>query len=111
MVVWFKKVQLLGKRFCFDSRARFLGVNVFHVLHFCFHPGVQIATDESIQLWIMCITAGMFIYVSLVNMLPEVMHNKESKTVMGFFAQNVGIWLGIGLMLMIALIEDLIHTK
>ena len=68
--------------------------------------GVQIATDKDIQLWIMAITAGMFIYVSLVNMLPEVMRNKQSKTLISFLAQNLGIWAGVGLMLMIALIEE-----
>ena len=57
----------------------------------------------------MAVTAGMFIYVSLVNMLPEVMHNKESQTLLGFFYQNIGIWIGVGLMLLIALVEDDIH--
>ena len=52
----------------------------------------------------------MFIYVSLVNMLPEVMHSGESRTLVGFLAQNAGIWAGVGLMLLIALYEDKIQA-
>lgn len=72
--------------------------------------GVQIATDETILFWILAITGGMFIYVSLVNMLPEVMHSGESRTLVGFLAQNAGIWAGVGLMLLIALYEDKIQA-
>jgi len=71
-----------------------------------FFLGVEVAKDESFQLWIMAITAGMFIYVSLVDMLPEVMHNKQSRTRAGFLAQNLGMCLGVGIMLLIALFED-----
>ena len=57
----------------------------------------------------MAITAGMFIYISLVDMLPEVMHNKESKTIMGFLSQNLGIWVGVIIMLLLAMYEDQLH--
>jgi len=76
-----------------------------------FFLGVQIAVDERVQLWVMAITAGMFIYVGLVDMLPEVMHNKEAKKLSGFLAQNLGIWVGVIIMILIALYEEQLHFE
>ncbi|XP_066458555.1 zinc transporter ZIP10-like isoform X2 [Eleutherodactylus coqui] len=66
----------------------------------------------NITLWIFAITAGMFLYVALVDMLPEMLHgdgeNEEhgSCPVGQFILQNLGLLLGFAIMLVIALYED-----
>ncbi|XP_064420103.1 zinc transporter ZIP10 [Latimeria chalumnae] len=60
--------------------------------------------------WIFAITAGMFLYVALVDMLPEMLHGDEDKyghcQLGHFLLQNLGILLGFGIMLLIAIYED-----
>lgn len=91
------------------KKALFLNFISGLMAFFGFFLGVQVATNPDIQLWIMAVTAGMFLYVALVNMLPEVMHNKNSKTLSGFLLQNLGIWVGITIMVLIAVYEDEMH--
>ncbi|KAG8599106.1 hypothetical protein GDO81_002878 [Engystomops pustulosus] len=70
----------------------------------------QYAND--ITLWIFAITAGMFLYVALVDMLPEMLHgdgeNEENGScpVGQFILQNLGLLLGFAIMLVIALFEN-----
>ncbi|XP_051997777.1 zinc transporter ZIP10 [Xyrauchen texanus] len=60
--------------------------------------------------WIFAITAGMFLYVALVDMLPEMLHGdseEHKRCEMGhFILQNFGMLTGFGLMLLIAIFED-----
>ncbi|XP_069790718.1 zinc transporter ZIP10 isoform X2 [Narcine bancroftii] len=60
--------------------------------------------------WIFAITAGMFLYVALVDMLPEMLHrptDNRSQTKIGHFAlQNAGMLCGFTIMLLIAIFED-----
>ncbi|XP_034042032.1 zinc transporter ZIP10 isoform X2 [Thalassophryne amazonica] len=60
--------------------------------------------------WIFAITAGMFLYVALVDMLPEMLHGDSEdhkRCQLGhFFLQNVGMLTGFGIMLLIAIFED-----
>ncbi|XP_064925027.1 zinc transporter ZIP10 isoform X4 [Columba livia] len=70
----------------------------------------QYAND--ITLWIFAITAGMFLYVALVDMLPEMLHGDGDNEEHGycpvgqFILQNLGLLLGFAIMLVIALYED-----
>ncbi|MEE6490452.1 hypothetical protein FKM82_015881 [Ascaphus truei] len=70
----------------------------------------QYAND--ITLWIFAITAGMFLYVALVDMLPEMLHGDGENEEHGhcpvgqFILQNLGLLFGFGIMLVIALYED-----
>ncbi|KAM4026153.1 zinc transporter ZIP10 [Anomaloglossus baeobatrachus] len=70
----------------------------------------QYAND--ITLWIFAITAGMFLYVALVDMLPEMLHGDGENEEHGycpvgqFILQNLGLLLGFAIMLVIALYED-----
>lgn len=70
----------------------------------------QYAND--ITLWIFAVTAGMFLYVSLVDMLPEMLHGDGDNEEHGycpvgqFILQNLGLVLGFVIMLVIALYED-----
>ncbi|XP_043931000.1 zinc transporter ZIP10 [Protopterus annectens] len=64
---------------------------------------------SNITLWIFAITAGMFLYVALVDMLPEMLHGDEDegRCQMGHFVlQNFGVLLGFSIMLLIAIYED-----
>ncbi|XP_072105333.1 zinc transporter ZIP10-like isoform X1 [Mobula birostris] len=65
---------------------------------------------DNVTPWIFASTAGMFLYVALVDMLPEILHG-QSKTsqysyLTHFVRQNLGFLLGAGVMLCIALFED-----
>uniref|UniRef100_A0A8C6Z979 Solute carrier family 39 member 10 n=1 Tax=Nothoprocta perdicaria TaxID=30464 RepID=A0A8C6Z979_NOTPE len=67
---------------------------------------------NNITLWIFAITAGMFLYVALVDMLPEMLHGDGDDEEHGycpvgqFILQNLGLLLGFAIMLVIALYED-----
>ncbi|XP_041118300.1 zinc transporter ZIP10 isoform X1 [Polyodon spathula] len=65
---------------------------------------------ENLTPWIFAVTAGMFLYVALVDMLPEMLHgnNEElQECPLGYFLlQNVGMLVGFGIMLLIAIFED-----
>ncbi|XP_062843950.1 zinc transporter ZIP6 [Trichomycterus rosablanca] len=68
---------------------------------------------ENVATWIFALTAGLFLYVALVDMVPEMLHNDASEAGFshcGFFVlQNAGILLGFGIMLIIAIFEDKIQ--
>ncbi|NP_001001591.1 zinc transporter ZIP6 [Danio rerio] len=68
---------------------------------------------ENVATWIFALTAGLFMYVALVDMVPEMLHNDASEAGFshyGFFLlQNAGILLGFGIMLIIAVFEDRIQ--
>nr|XP_020640692.1 zinc transporter ZIP5 [Pogona vitticeps]XP_020640697.1 zinc transporter ZIP5 [Pogona vitticeps] len=58
--------------------------------------------------WIFAITAGIFLYVALVDMLPEMLQrasNGKRRSLAHFLLQNVGFLSGGALMLCIALFE------
>ncbi|XP_067218642.1 zinc transporter ZIP6 isoform X2 [Chanodichthys erythropterus] len=68
---------------------------------------------ENVAMWIFALTAGLFLYVALVDMVPEMLHNDASEAGFshyGFFLlQNAGILLGFGIMLVIAVFEHKIQ--
>ncbi|XP_051808932.1 zinc transporter ZIP6 [Acanthochromis polyacanthus] len=68
---------------------------------------------ENISTWIFALTAGLFMYVALVDMVPEMLHNDAGDhgfSHWGFFLlQNAGILLGFCIMLLIAIFEHKIQ--
>ncbi|KAJ0012103.1 hypothetical protein NQD34_013078 [Periophthalmus magnuspinnatus] len=68
---------------------------------------------ENVSMWIFALTAGLFMYVALVDMMPEMLHNDAGEhgfSHWGFFGlQNAGILLGFSIMLLIALFEHRIR--
>nr|XP_020473351.1 zinc transporter ZIP6 [Monopterus albus]XP_020473352.1 zinc transporter ZIP6 [Monopterus albus]XP_020473353.1 zinc transporter ZIP6 [Monopterus albus] len=68
---------------------------------------------ENISMWIFALTAGLFMYVALVDMVPEMLHNDAGDhgfSHWGFFLlQNAGILLGFCIMLLIAIFEHKIQ--
>ncbi|KAM8838864.1 zinc transporter ZIP6 isoform 1-T1 [Synchiropus picturatus] len=66
---------------------------------------------ECVCMWVFALTAGLFLYVSLVDMVPEMLHNGDSGSGhCGFFLlQNVGILLGFTIVLLFAVFEHQIE--
>ncbi|CAH8505710.1 unnamed protein product [Schistosoma turkestanicum] len=75
--------------------------------------GIGVGNIESASYWIFAITAGTFIYIALVDMLPELnsVELRPGQTRIGQLAiQTAGLTTGIGIMLVIALFEDSIRV-
>ncbi|XP_077411651.1 zinc transporter ZIP6 [Vanacampus margaritifer] len=68
---------------------------------------------DNICMWIFALTAGLFMYVALVDMVPEMLHNDAGEhgfSHCGYFLlQNAGILLGFSIMLAIAVLEHRIR--
>ncbi|XP_046845970.1 zinc transporter ZIP10-like isoform X2 [Xenia sp. Carnegie-2017] len=65
-------------------------------------------TSEGNQ-WIFAIMGGMFLYIALVDMLPELMHSDElggMSKLRIFLLQNTGILFGFTIMFLIAYFEE-----
>ncbi|KAG8572046.1 hypothetical protein GDO81_011892 [Engystomops pustulosus] len=64
---------------------------------------------EHVSQWIFALTAGLFMYVAFVDMVPEMLHNDASDhgcSRWGYFLlQNAGILLGFSIMLIISIVE------
>ncbi|KAM6972985.1 zinc transporter ZIP4 [Aplochiton taeniatus] len=67
---------------------------------------LSIATDASTQQWIGAITAGLFLYVGLADMLPAMIHVNSRRPWMLFILQNMGLLSGWGILLLLSLYED-----
>ncbi|XP_075706300.1 zinc transporter ZIP5 [Rhinoderma darwinii] len=69
-----------------------------------------IASQSSDQVtpWIFAATAGIFLYVALVDMLPQMLHREASDLCQGTdcILHGAGFLLGCGIMLCIALFQD-----
>ncbi|KAK2577006.1 hypothetical protein KPH14_011968 [Odynerus spinipes] len=74
--------------------------------------GVLLGSTPAATSWIFAAAAGMFIYIALVDMIPELSssHSAERGAHWQCILQALGLALGLGIMLVIALYEhDLKH--
>uniref|UniRef100_UPI003AACED5B zinc transporter ZIP4-like n=1 Tax=Centroberyx gerrardi TaxID=166262 RepID=UPI003AACED5B len=67
---------------------------------------LSIATDLVTKQWIAAITAGLFLYVGLADMLPAMVHVSNSRPWLMFLLQNVGLLSGWAILLVLSLYED-----
>ncbi|KAI0220982.1 Zinc transporter ZIP10 [Lamellibrachia satsuma] len=74
--------------------------------------GVLVGNLGGMNLWVFAFTAGIFVYLSLVDMVPELISgNRDRKhPVRHLLLQLTGSSIGIGIMLLIALYERNLKT-
>lgn len=70
-----------------------------------FFIAVSIPSDSQVICYILALTAGMFIYTSLVSILPGMM-NKQKWSWTSFILCNLGLWIGFSLMFVLVILED-----
>ncbi|KAF1627038.1 Zinc transporter ZIP10, partial [Eudyptes filholi] len=91
-------------------------LNLLSALLSCLGAAAGAAVGQSashLTPWILTTTAGIFLYVALADMLPEVLRGTEGPgegTWGRFLLQNAGFLLGSGIMLGIALAEGHIRA-
>ena len=73
----------------------------------------MLADSETIQVWILGIAAGAFVYIALVDMLPEIRLNsihREDNMLRRFIVHQIGLLTGVFIMWLMAVYEeDLVH--
>ncbi|KAK2836277.1 hypothetical protein Q7C36_014146 [Tachysurus vachellii] len=70
------------------------------------YTALSISTDSAAKEWIAAVTAGLFLYVGLADMLPTMIHVDSKKPWMTFLLQNLGLLSGWGILLLLSFYED-----
>ncbi|XP_048747496.1 zinc transporter ZIP4-like isoform X2 [Ostrea edulis] len=73
-----------------------------------FYIGVPISSHFGAGPWIFSITAGMFIYIALVDMLPSLIKNGSTNT-RTFVYHNIGILFGALVIILLSVFESKIE--
>ncbi|XP_053383633.1 metal cation symporter ZIP14-like [Mercenaria mercenaria] len=72
--------------------------------------GIFLGENESAHTWVFAFAGGMFLYIALVDMMPEMCasgERKENRKLIGtgtiFLLQNLGMLTGFGIILILAI--------
>jgi len=69
--------------------------------------GLALGEDPSVVDWLLALVAGLFVYISLVDVMPELTISKDDENKYSRLSiQNVGLLLGYIMMILLALYED-----
>lgn len=67
---------------------------------------LSVSTDSAAEQWISAVTAGLFLYVGLADMLPTLIHVDSRRPWLIFTLQNLGLLSGWGILLLLSFYED-----
>ncbi|XP_076863958.1 zinc transporter ZIP4 [Brachyhypopomus gauderio] len=67
---------------------------------------LSVSTDTAAKEWIAAVTAGLFLYVGLADMLPSMVHADSERPWLTFALQNLGLLTGWGILLLLSFFED-----
>ncbi|XP_074468723.1 zinc transporter ZIP4 [Sebastes fasciatus] len=67
---------------------------------------LAVATDVATKQWIAAVTAGLFLYVGLADMLPTMVHISNKRPWLMFLLQNIGLLTGWAVLLLLSLYEE-----
>ncbi|KAF4073737.1 hypothetical protein AMELA_G00246660 [Ameiurus melas] len=70
---------------------------------------LSVSTDSGAEEWIAAVTAGFFLYVGLVEMLPTMIRVDSERPWVTFLLQNLGLLCGWAILLLLSLYEDKIN--
>ena len=87
---------------------------LFNLLSACssfvgFYVGASVAADPEVSAWIFTVTAGMFLYIALVEILPTVMSGGGEWSWLVFLLCNLAMFFGFAIMFLLAVFEE--HIK
>jgi len=70
--------------------------------------GVAIGQAVDASPWIFALAAGLFVYIALTDMVPELIHNSELRRspLKIVLIQNVGLLIGFAIMICLAVFEE-----
>ncbi|XP_052804056.1 zinc transporter ZIP4-like isoform X2 [Mya arenaria] len=92
-----------GRALCFNFLSSLTAMVGLYV-------GLAVSTDDQVRNWIFAVTAGLFLYISLVDMLPQLLERQRDRPMANFLWNNVGLWVGAGCMLLLSLYEEQIRV-
>ena len=70
-----------------------------------FYVGASIPSETNASVWILSVTAGMFLYISLVELMPSVLAGPKWG-LKEFVLTNLGLWLGFTIMFLLVIFEE-----
>ncbi|XP_050992997.1 zinc transporter ZIP4 [Labeo rohita] len=67
---------------------------------------LSVSTQTVAKEWISAVTAGLFLYVGLADMLPSLVHVDSKRPWLIFLLQNLGLLSGWGILVLLSFYED-----
>uniref|UniRef100_K1QHW1 Zinc transporter ZIP12 n=1 Tax=Magallana gigas TaxID=29159 RepID=K1QHW1_MAGGI len=74
--------------------------------------GISVSTDDTVRQWIFAITAGLFLYIALADMMPHLTKVKgpHGKRLLMIICNNIGIFVGVLILVLLSLFESKIKV-